>query len=480
MKKTFIIIICLLLTTCMVSCTENHPTGGVRPTTEFTVNSVVQDNAVFQKESNVVIRGTGENGVNIIVDLIDENNKVDESYSTQIQENSWNITFKAPKASFDEYSIAIYDEYSTFKKEYKHIRFGEVIMLMGDPFSNNLVEEELDLEDLSYYVVSDEGAKWIDFENDEFTIDNYSYKLAKKLSKDEECPVGVIINQVNGYLYEWLNLENIEQVSPIKNYLVENNLYTDAPTKKGDTGYLEMTRSKYVSDLSIAYIIWNHGFNEINSFTDKIYTNVYFQMLMCLMDSLNNFYRQSKIAILEIGSYDKLNVVTLRRIQKYVSNYYTEAYLIPTFDLNNDVKELVKRTVNILDKKALVSQYSNLYVDIDEQQQIIKSIKIEINNTDLLIVKDEDNVINHFNVYYNDPEKGKVKLDINPIIENNVIIIDLTYQEETEDKEDKNEIIKFYDKNLISIEYGMSNDLSDINLFNEDELPVLPFEILFD
>lgn len=479
MKKIFITIICLILTLSMISCTDEHPSGGVHPTTEFTVVSSIQDNAVFQEETNIIIKGTGENGVNLIIDLLNNKNKVEESYSTQIINNTWQVTLDAPKSSFEEYSICIYDEYNTYKKEYKNIRFGKVIMLMGDPINNNTImgKDELDLTNLSYYIINEENAKWLDYENDEFIIDSYSYKLATKISKDNQCPVGVIINQADAKLYEWLDCDNIEQVAPIKNYLISNNIYTENPSKKGDMGYLAISRSKYLSDLSIETIIWNHGLNDINLFNDELYSNVYFQMLMCIMDSLNNSFKHSKIGIIEVGSYDKQNIVNLRRIQEYVSNYYSKAYLIPTFDIKNNINELIKRTINILDKNVSVSQYSNLYVEIDEQQQIIKSIKIEINNTNKLIVTDDNNEINYFNVYYNDPINGLTLLDIKPIIEDNVIIINLTYQEKIDNDDDE---IKFYDKNLIRIEYGISNDLTNINLFNEDELPVLPFEILFD
>ena len=489
MKKIFLMIFVIIFVFFVASCGDSSKKQGVIPTKEFIVDKNIDNNAVYQRKTNLTVSGNGETGVNLIVELINKNNRVIESSNVKIDKNNkWKVSLETPNGSFDSYKIRIYDEYNKFEKIFTNIRFGEVIMVMGDSLPNDelLVDEEINLSFMSCYYFTNNDGNWLDLSKDYNLITEYLYQVATTSYENLNLPVCLIVNQTNAKLYEWLSIKNIDQVSPIKQYLTENELYNNNPTSFGDMGYLELMRSEFLKNMHISKILWYHGDNELDLFNDDKYVNIYFQMLMTLMDSLVNSYRNVNIALVETMNIDKDNVIKLRRVEEYVGNYYTNVKIIPTFDINgeNNIENIVKRTYNILNNNKLVSQYGNLITDIDSNTELITKIKIEINNTDNIILKNntkEDDTINYFNIFYDDPELGRILLDIDPIIENNFIIIDLTYEEEIiNDNDEIENVLKVYDKNLVCIEYGMSANLKDVNIFNEYKIPILPFIIIFD
>ena len=65
-----------------------------------------------------------------------------------------------------------------------------------------------------------------------------------------------------------------------------------------------------------------------------------------------------------------------------------------------------------------------------------------------------------------------------PEVDGNYLIFDLSY--ETEITDENGGIVKvtnYYNKSLISIEFGQVENLENINIFNEDMIPMLPFII---
>ena len=234
-------------------------------------------------------------------------------------------------------------------------------------------------------------------------------------------------------------------------------------------------------------MVLNFGMNDLDDLNEVKSSNVYFQMFYTLIDSLHENFGDFDVMLLQAPSKEEMNVEKLRHIQSSIANYYSYVNIVPTYDLtisengNLDELKLVTRLKDLIKKNKYVSSYSNIILEVDEKLEVVTSIKIEFSNTDKLLVEllSEETVINYFHVFYNDDEEVK-ELNITPKIEKNYIIIDLTYEEEEINNGETVTIKKVYDKSKINIVYGWLNDLSDVNLFNDDGIPVLPFNIKID
>lgn len=480
MKKTVFLVMLFIISLFIVSCEGDSGSGSIKPTKPFVVDNYIQDNMVFQQNTQITIKGTSEFGVKLYADLLNSKGKVVSTLDTLVDENNqWAFKFTSPKGSFDVFSLNIHDEYNTYNIQYDNIRFGEVVMFLGDSIQTDKFDEEVELDYLSCFTYVDNKGTWLDLEENSDILNEYYYQCANTIYKDLNVPVGLIINETEqSHLYEWLPLNTINEISPIYNYLVENNLYKETPEIQGDLSFLYENRIKPLFQVNVSKIILNNGVNDLNEFSDKEYLDVYFQSLICLVQSINDIFNNTNIGLLDIGSNDNVNTVNLRQVLGYASNYYTNVFLIPIFDyVEIEYDVLSKRIFNILDNELKVSQYANLLLDVDEKLEKVTKIKIELNNTDEIIIENDDEKIKYLNIYYNDPETGKVLLDIDPIIQGNFIIIDLIY-EVKEIVDDEQVIVSHvYDYKMISIEYGKYSNLSEVNLYNEQGLPILPFSI---
>ncbi len=509
MKKIFMIfnmLFILLLT----SCFNNNPIivpGGEIPTKQFEVDTIINDNMVFEEKSNLTIEGTAEANVSIKLELINKNNKIITVKEVLTDENNlkWSISFETPKGSFDKYQIKISDSYGKFSKKYENIKFGHVYMFVGDGY---LATSITDNQDESYseflkglkandnivFIANNlDGAKYLNSDEDYESLNELIARFGSEIYNANHLPTGVYISCFeNTYLHEWLFKDTIDNHTLIESFLKSNNSYVDNPQSIGDMCYLGEHIIRRLKGISFSNIIWSQGQQEIDSFMDKNYVSNYFQMLYALFSSWRDFFGSLKISLLQYANDNSEYVINLRKVQETVADYYKFINIIPTFDLSDnfetnqfklDYVKLSRRIKDVIKDYKLVSKFDNLVLELDAEKEVVTEIQIEFNNTDRIFVElnDDSNLINFFKVYYQDDNGDNVLLDIAPMIKDNFIIISLVYTEEVFDDENNITIIEHvYDKSRIRIEYGYECDLSKANLFNESGIPLLPFSIDID
>lgn len=503
MRRILFIITTLFLTllaSCQIIPHEQEPNGTI-PTKEFTVNSYVNDNAIFEEKRKITVTGNAEGNVVINLELINKNGKtiVYKEVTTDEKTNEWNISFETPKGSFDEYKIKIYDSYKKYTKEYKKIRFGHVYALVGDDiFNQELINNSLETNDeinyndnIGYFYQGVDSSKWLLLSENEQFLGMFAYQFGNEMLKTNNLPVGIVLlYEETTNLEEWLFKETIDNHNLIKKFLTSNHRYIENPTKIGEMSFLGENRIKPLKGIAFSNIIWSQGRNEIANFSDNTYLTNYFQMFYTLLDSWREYFGAFSFTILQVHSLKSENVESLRLVQETISNYYSYATIVPTFDLNKsingefseeiDFDSLTKRVKDVIVNNKIVSKYSNIILEINNEEELVTSIQIEFNNTSRLLidVSNNKNLINYFDVYYDDEDTGRIKLDIPPQIKDNFIIVSLEYEEEIIDEMGNKEIItKVYNKSQITIEYGWYSDLSNVNLFNDSGIPLLPFTI---
>lgn len=505
MKKVLFVLqiaLLLILTSCI------NPTIkpiGVIPSKEFEVNPILDNNAIFEEKSIVNISGTAEANVGIKAELINKNKKVISSQEVLTDEISktWTVKFMAPKGSFEKYQIKISDSYNKFSKTFDRIRFGHLYMIAGDGYlasktneiGTRLEEINDDLfksENIAIYSQSLNDAKWLTTEEEYLALNPFVATFCREMLLANNMPTGVItVCEENTYLHEWLFKNTIDNYTIISNGLKDKGLYVENPTKNGEMSFIGENLLKPLVGVRINTIIWSQGQSELDKFEDKNYIDNYFQMLYVLFSSWRNCFGPFELKVLQAENSINRYVVSLRNVQKITTDYYSFATIIPTFDLSNssesthniDYDKLAKRVKDVIKNNREISKYDNLILEIDPLYDAVTTIHIEFSNTDRLLLElnEDEKLINYIKIYYNDEEKGKVLLDINPTLADNFIVIDLIYKEETLDEEGNSVIVtKVYDKSLISIEYGMESDLSKANLFNDSGIPLLPFSIDID
>ena len=483
----------LLLTACVT--TDNPKPAGKRPTEDFIITDYLKDNVVLEEKDTCVISGTSQDGVIIKFELLNKSGKsvLKKQATTDSTTLKWSISFTAPKGSYDSYKIKLSDSYNTYTHTFVNVRFGHVYLLMGDSINDETIIDQTNLEeddfsDLSFFYVDEKNPHFLDLPSEIDLLDKFTLDFGTSIKKADNMPIGIVVLPFyKTKLYEWLPLENVNTISPIKSYLESKHEYVENPTKLGDMSYLDMILKAHLENLSITSMVLNLGMNDLDDLNEVKSSNVYFQMFYTLIDSLNDNFGDFDLMLLQAPSKEEMNVEKLRHIQSSIANYYSYVKIVPTYDLkvsengSLDELKLVTRLKDLIKKNKYVSSYSNIILEVDEKLEVVTSIKIEFSNTDKLLVEllSEETVINYFHVFYNAEEEVK-ELNITPKIEKNYIIIDLTYEEEEINNGETVTIKKVYDKSKINIVYGWLNDLSDVNLFNDDGIPVLPFNIKID
>lgn len=493
--RKFIYIFMFFTSLFLISCEQHKEPLGTKPTKPFTINEYLGDNAVYKSSSTLNLNGISEDGVIIKVELINQNDKVIDSYKTVVNEKTlkWNINLSTPKASSESYSIKVTDSYNVYSYEYKNIRFGQLWLVAGDMFDNKVVNnisknDDFEINDISFFNLS-YNSGWLLNNEKESINDEYIINLCKKLYTNIDVPIGIILgNEEHSNLEEWLPLDSIDNVENILDYVKKINKYSKNPSNKGDAGYLFESKYKKLEGIQISGITWNHGSKNLDLFNSQQYSTTYFQMLTSLFECWHTLFNCDKIGVFQLPSYNVNNCHTLRYIQNIAINYYTYVKIIPTVDLfstfnneNSDIEfdKLAKRAIDILNNKIKVSSYANLVLDINKDN-IVDKIKIEFNNTENLILKDED-IINYLVVKYKEDGIHEKEIDVKIKIENNNLIFDLSYEEITTNESLEEVVeIKYYNKDYITIYFATENDISLINIFNDDMIPLLPFIIVIE
>ncbi len=503
--KKILFIFHILLLLMLVSCVNNDPPVkpiGTIPTKEFTVNPIISDNAIYKEKSQLMISGTAEGNVGIKVELVNKGNKViaTKEVLTDSETLNWSVTLTTPKGSYDSYKLKVSDTFSKFKKTYSNIRFGLVYMIIGDNYQSRVStdsEEDFNVlienKNIGFFSQTLNGGKWFDTIEDYNNLSDYVKNFSLEMYETNNVPTAIMmVCEDDTFLREWLFKDVVDSHTFISTYLQDKGMYVDNPSQKGEMAYLGEALIKPLKGISVNAIIWIQGQMEMPFLEDQEYANIYFQMLYTLFNSWREYFYNFEVVILQAGNDTNPNVINLRTIQKTVADYYSFVTIIPTIDLivklenetvETDFAKLAKRTKDIIKNNIEVSKFDNLVLEIDPLTEVVSMIQIEFNNTERILVEilDESNLINYFKVYYNDPEKGQIVLDVQPIIKDNTISVDLRYEEEVFNEDGEIEIIKkVYDKSLIDIEYGYESDLSNVNLFNDSGIPILPFRINID
>lgn len=491
MKKVMFILATIILTVILVGCNDEVKDKGEIPTKPFTVNSYLDSNAVYEGNSKLTVSGESDANVVIHLELISKNNKTVDAYETTVNEKnlSWSITFDTPRPTDDNYKIRIRDAHSTYVYEYTNIRFGYLWLVAGDGFINYPIELSEDekynsLDEISFYEVSS-NSHWLTNSEKLTNVSSFDLEFARLLQKKLKAPIGIIVGDEHSTLIEeWLPLDAASSIGSIYNYLQNLGKYNENPNY-GDACYLFEKELKHLKGLSLSGIIWNQGEKQAELFNNKQYEKIYFQMLTSIIQKWCSYFNTDKMVLLQTPSnYDKYTN-RLRYIQNIAANYYRFVEIIPTFDLyvkendkiiDVDVDSVASRTVEIITGSKRVSSYANLILDINEDD-IVDQIKIEFDNVKNINVIDSE-TINYLVVKYQDEKLGLITLDIVPKVDGNYLIFDLSY--ETEITDENGGIVKvtnYYNKSLISIEFGQVENLENINIFNEDMIPILPFII---
>lgn len=494
MKKLIIVLTCMF-TFLLVSCQKEVEPSGVKPTKPYTINSYLGDNAVYQSNASLCLNGISEKDVIIKVEIINQNDKVIDSYKAITDEKklTWTVNITTPKASNDYYKIKVSDTYNEYVCEYNNIRFGQLWFVAGDSFNKNSIKvdakEPKINKNVSFYQIS-EHSHWLSDDEKELMDDDFIIKFADELNINDNMPVGVVIGtEENSSIEEWLPLDTIKNVENILSYVKKINKYDETSLQKGYAGYLFESKHKELVGLSFSGITWYYGIDNLELFSDNDYTTTYFQILTNLFESWHILFNCKRIGVYQTPSIEKNNCQKLRYIQNIGVNYYTYVQIVPIVDLcdideigsiNLDLDSIAKRTYAVLKQKQRVSSYANLVFDINDNS-VVDRIKIEFNNTSYLTLTDGDDAINYLVVKYKKNGIDEQIIDLSPIIEDNFLIFNLSYEVKTTDDEG-NEVttLEYYDKSLIIIEFAQANDISEINIFNENMIPLLPFKIVME
>lgn len=343
---------------------------GKDATKDFFVNQHLANNAVYQASNFLEISGKAENGVVIVMTLLDYRGFVVEKlYDITDNNGNWKILLNTPKLSDKNYTIKITDSKAIFKKEYTNIRFGEVWLVLGDRIEESVPTDTSDSEqetnenqmfyiDGTWKVASD-------------TVSVFGMKLIQQMIAQNHAlaksPIAIVFATANSYsnAYSWLSKDIIDSRLSIKKYLESNDLYKEDILNgiENDMAYYYETKLREIEKFSFTKIIWNQG---IKDYIDMQNQNAkfeydYSQILFNLFSELEGiFSTATNILVLQEASNFIEGSEQLRKIQNNVCSYFSKCKIITTYDLNVVVK---KGTTEIVEKED-IKQYTQDELEI--------------------------------------------------------------------------------------------------------------------
>ena len=370
MKKVLSVIITVLL---VLAALTPAAVFAFEPTARL--YNVYGDGMLFRQNKEAVFSGCGATGTDISVYLFDKNgNGVAKGKGYASRKGTFRVSFTAPQASYDEYTVKLYENGELFR-ELKNVVFGELFLASGQSnMQYGLPQDYYICEGLekigenarwiraalvppisSYngsteYCPADprreiENVRWTDGTTDDFyaNISAVAYYFANKLQKDLDIPVGIINSSLGGSsINTWLPREVIEYNEQVKNILVSHDAYIPYESwspEKINQG-LDMT-SNFNSKIyafqgfSLSGIIWYQGETEvINNYTPEEYT----VLLSALQSSYTDFF----------GNEDGLIPLIYTHIASY---FYHSIFDVPAFN------EAIAAIADRAEKRACVSIY---------------------------------------------------------------------------------------------------------------------------
>lgn len=468
MKKNVLLLLCLLLIIFLTGCINNYevPIGNV-PTEMFTIAEFVDDNAIYQATSTLIISGKSQPGVIIVARLFDNKNSVYSlSYSDTDTSGNWSIKLDTPDASFKEYSLKISDSTDKYHEYFNNIRFGESWLIVGDDISNQIVEfdypvsaytqDKDEVDTLNYNNMFYYEGKWIPASE---KISEFGYQLIKKISDSfktwSKYPISIVYATANNAnIYGWLSRDLIDSRKIIKDALVDKNYYVtnDEKLDASDMSYYYENKIKTILGMSFSNIVVNQGIKDLSDANNGIFyqnnefDKLYFQMLYNFIGELDDdFLVEEKIMLIQAHADVKSNLQKLRLIQTNVSNIYNDCEIIPTYDLTlvYDVNES-----KYISKKDNPVSLENLEIhDFDIQKLVTRIYNV---SNDIIKIP---SITNCVQIYNDDKEVVQIRLIFNNVIEfiKHPSIIGLEFYD--------------FEGNLLDdVEYSFSNNELIINL----------------
>lgn len=267
MKKFLSIIICaamLILTAAPASAYEN---------VEEKLYNVYGNGMLFQQNKDAILAGTGKAGNKISCTLKNSAENIIAQSNSEVDDNgTFKVSFKAPKGSYEEYTITLESNGKVFA-ELKNVVFGELWLSGGQ--SNMQIELRYSVtgkemlangtkgnknvryfysapnpeyngsaDNLPYAPQTEiSGCCWFDGTDDRiFDISAAGFFFAEKLQKELDMPVGLLSGSLGGsYLTAWIPRDAIDGNKQVKKdmgsfYVSKNSWEEDGSLSVYTTG----------------------------------------------------------------------------------------------------------------------------------------------------------------------------------------------------------------------------------------------------
>lgn len=480
MKNKIAILLMIGMLFLLVGCNNQGNTNVKEISSDFTVSNHIKSDYLYQQSSKLLIKGKCEVGGTLIATLY-------SSIGVEVAKDSvvvgdtgtYEIVLNTPSGSYDEYKLEIKDYHNKYVKTFNNIIFGEVHLLLGDHLINSTWKTDTNNADETIYYLdhSKQGNGW-EVINVSLDTDNFSFELYNILvstSKYNDCPIGFVnVTFEKTLLEEWLPLEYANESSSVNSFLNSTGKYYENPYQLGQMSYIANNLLSELYNYSFSAITLSLGVNEFKEFygvrNSENYYNAYAKMLLYVVRNIeDNFYHFNEFAMIQTNSLDVKNINVLRNIQAQVSNYSNKLKLIPTYDIVSTEENtfnflLANRYYDIVYGKKVISEYANHFIDESEHVVTVELSKSTLFDFDFENIKiyDEDGNLLVL-------EEGKIRGRFNQII------IDLSYEVEGEEEENE---VSFYQ--ISRIEYAQDNIVQGNIIYNNNELPVIPFIITFE
>lgn len=304
-KRLLSIILAMVLTVLCVT-----PAFAKAPQNPPHLRSFYTDNMLFKQNEDVIIAGTSTKKKEISVALVNSKKEVVAEASEKVDETGdFEISFTAPKGSYEEYTIIVKEDGQKFAT-LKNVVFGELWLASGQsnmqyplgqakigrkwmeekkPLSKNLrvlitpFYQELDgTKELPSSPLKDiPDSKWITGESEEiYGMSAVAYFFADKLQKEIDMPVGVLNISLGGSsIASWLSREAIESDKKVKNDLIARERYIEKDNWLDDNRslYHDMTvnynlRIEALKHFRLSGMVWYQGETDLMfGLTDENY-----------------------------------------------------------------------------------------------------------------------------------------------------------------------------------------------------------------
>ncbi len=273
------------------------------------------NNMLFKQNDEAIFAGIADSGNKIEIELHDsKGNIIKTSESTANSDNTFKISFIAPKGSFEEYNVILKDNGSEFAK-LENVVFGELWVACGQSnMSYPLGQSKSGIESIEkgekfnkwvralmipFYpqngndndlIPADpqtefHNASWINGEENAIIgASAVAYYFAEELINELQMPVGFLNTSLGGScLASWLSRDAIEGNNRIKQDFIDSNDYIKYDKWKEDKQniYSDMTANfntkiAPLSNFRVSGMIWYQGESDINeSWTSERFTRTF-------------------------------------------------------------------------------------------------------------------------------------------------------------------------------------------------------------